>query len=69
MELDLATRLDWIAVDHHNTGHPHTHVILRGVLGDGRILYIAGDYIAHGSTAAARIEPARASSFPAAPRS
>jgi len=27
MELDLETRLDWIAVDHHNTGHPHTHVI------------------------------------------
>jgi type IV secretory pathway VirD2 relaxase len=48
MELDLATRLDWIAVDHHNTGHPHTHVILRGVLDDGRILNIAGDYIAHG---------------------
>jgi hypothetical protein len=22
MEFDLATRLDWIAVDHHNTGHP-----------------------------------------------
>ena len=48
MELDLATRLDWIAVDHHNTGHPHTHVIVRGVLDDGRILNIAGDYIAHG---------------------
>jgi type IV secretory pathway VirD2 relaxase len=48
MELDLNTRLDWIAVDHHNTGHPHTHVIVRGVLDDGRILYIAGDYIAHG---------------------
>jgi len=30
MELDLTTRLDWIAVDHHNTGHPHTHVIVRG---------------------------------------
>ena len=27
MELDLATRLDWIAVDHHNTGHPHTHIM------------------------------------------
>jgi len=25
MEADLGTRLDWIAVDHHNTGHPHTH--------------------------------------------
>jgi type IV secretory pathway VirD2 relaxase len=48
MELDLSTRLDWIAVDHHNAGHPHTHVIVRGVLDDGRILNIAGDYIAHG---------------------
>jgi type IV secretory pathway VirD2 relaxase len=48
VESDLATRLDWIAVDHHNTGHPHTHVIVRGVLDDGRILNIAGDYIAHG---------------------
>ncbi len=48
MELDLNTRLDWIAVNHHNTGHPHTHVIVRGVLDDGRILNIAGDYIAHG---------------------
>jgi type IV secretory pathway VirD2 relaxase len=47
VELDLATKLDWIAVDHHNTGHPHTHIIVRGVL-DGRILNIAGDYIAHG---------------------
>jgi type IV secretory pathway VirD2 relaxase len=48
MEEDLNTRLDWIAVDHHNTGHPHTHVIVRGVTDDGKILNIAGDYIAHG---------------------
>lgn len=48
MESDLGTRLDWVAVDHHNTGNPHTHVIIRGVLEDGRILNIAGDYIAHG---------------------
>jgi type IV secretory pathway VirD2 relaxase len=48
MESDLDTRLDWVAVDHHNTGHPHTHVIVRGVLEDGRILNIAGDYIARG---------------------
>jgi type IV secretory pathway VirD2 relaxase len=27
MEKDLDTQLDWIAVDHHNTGHPHTHII------------------------------------------
>ena len=48
MEKDLDTRLDWIAVDHHNTGHPHTHIIVRGVTDDGKILNIAGDYIAHG---------------------
>jgi len=48
VEQDLETRLDWIAIDHFNTGHPHSHIIVRGVLDDGRILNIAGDYIAHG---------------------
>ena len=48
MERDLGTGLDWVAVDHHNTGHPHTHVVIRGMTDDGKILYIAGDYIAHG---------------------
>jgi type IV secretory pathway VirD2 relaxase len=48
VERDLHTGLDWIAVDHHNTGHPHTHIIVRGVTDDGKILNIAGDYIAHG---------------------
>src|SRR5258707_1852191 len=47
---DLESRLDWIAVDHRNTGHAHTHIIVRGVLDDGRILIlnIAGDNIATG---------------------
>ncbi len=53
MEQDLDTRLDWIAVDHYNTGHPHTHVVVRGVTDDDKILYIAGDYIAHGIRARA----------------
>ena len=48
MEQDLETRLDWVAVDHHNTGHPHSHVVVRGVTDDGKTLNIAGDYIAHG---------------------
>lgn len=48
IEKDLETRLDWIAIDHYNTGHAHTHIIVRGILEDGRILNIAGDYIAHG---------------------
>ena len=48
MERDLETRLDWVAVDHHNTGHPHTHILIRGVTDDSKTLNIAGDYIAHG---------------------
>jgi type IV secretory pathway VirD2 relaxase len=53
MEQDLDTRLDWLAVDHFNTGHPHSHVVVRGVTDEGKILYIAGDYIAHGIRARA----------------
>src|SRR5467141_1769293 len=48
MEADLRTKLDWIAVDHHNTGRPHTHIIVRGITDDGKTLNIAGDYIAYG---------------------
>jgi type IV secretory pathway VirD2 relaxase len=42
-----------VAVDHYNTGHPHTHVVIRGVTDEGKILYIAGNYIAHGIRARA----------------
>ena len=30
MEEDLGTRLDWVAVDHFNTGHPHSDIVIRG---------------------------------------
>lgn len=48
MEEDLGTSLDWAAVDHYNTGHPHTHIIVRGKDLSGKDLIIARDYIAHG---------------------
>jgi type IV secretory pathway VirD2 relaxase len=48
VEADLDTRLDWVAVDHHNTGHPHTHVIVRGRDDQGRELVIAKDYLTQG---------------------
>ncbi len=48
MEADLGTTLDWVAVDHHDTGHPHVHIVVRGITEDGKILNIAGDYISHG---------------------
>ena len=48
MEQDLGTTLDWVAVDHFDTGHPHTHLLVRGATEDGKALHIAGDYIARG---------------------
>ncbi|HEX2814615.1 MAG TPA: relaxase/mobilization nuclease RlxS [Sphingopyxis sp.] len=48
MEQDLGTKLDWVAVDHFNTGHPHTHVVLRGKNDRGDDLVIAREYISHG---------------------
>jgi type IV secretory pathway VirD2 relaxase len=48
MEKDLGTGLDWVAVDHFNTGHPHSHVIVRGHDDLGKDLIIAHDYITDG---------------------
>jgi len=48
MEADLGTRLEWVAVDHYNTGHPHTHVVIRGKDDLGKDLIIAQDYISDG---------------------
>ena len=48
IEVDLGTKLDWVAVNHHNTGHPHVHVIIRGKDDLGENLVINGDYLAHG---------------------
>ena len=53
-EKDLGTSLDWVAVDHHNTGHPHTHVVIRGKDGAGRDLVIARDYLTQGLRARAQ---------------
>lgn len=48
MEEDLGTKLDWVAVDHFNTGHPHTHIIVRGKDERGENLVIAREYISSG---------------------
>jgi type IV secretory pathway VirD2 relaxase len=48
MEEDLGTKLDWVAVDHYNTGHPHTHIIVRGKDDKGHDLIISPAYISTG---------------------
>jgi hypothetical protein len=51
-EQDLGTKLDWVAVDHFNTGHPHTHILVRGKDDRGKDLVIAKDYMTRGCASA-----------------
>jgi len=48
MERDLDTRLEWIAIDHHNTDDTHVHLLIRGVREDGRPLEIDREYLKRG---------------------
>ena len=48
MEHDLGTPLDWVAVDHHNTGHSHTHIVIRGKDHLDKDLIIARNYLTGG---------------------
>lgn len=48
MERDLGTRLEWAAIDHHNTDNPHVHILLRGVTDSGKALSIDRAYIRSG---------------------
>ncbi len=47
-ERDLGTTLDWVAVEHHNTEHPHIHLLVRGKTDRGDDLVISRDYISEG---------------------
>ena len=53
-ERDLGTRVEWVAVEHHNTEHPHVHVLVRGRADDGADLVISRDYIREGMRARAQ---------------
>ena len=48
MERDLGTRLEWVAIDHYNTGNPHVHLLVRGRDARGQGLRIHPDYLRQG---------------------
>ena len=48
MERDLGTRLEWVAIDHHNTDDAHIHLLIRGVRDDGQGSTLDRDYIRRG---------------------
>lgn len=48
VQSDLGQGVDWVAVDHFNTGQPHTHVIIRGKDNRGKDLVISPEYLTSG---------------------
>ncbi len=48
VEVDLGRSIEWAAVNHHDTEHPHAHVVVRGVCREGRQLRMDRAYIARG---------------------
>jgi type IV secretory pathway VirD2 relaxase len=53
VEKDLAIPLEWVAVAHFNTEHPHVHVALRGIGRDGQEIRLPRDYVKSGIRSAA----------------
>ncbi len=48
MERDLGTKLEWVAIDHHNTDDAHAHLLIRGVRENGTPLEINREYLRSG---------------------
>ena len=48
LERDVGRKVEWAAVNHFDTSHPHAHVVVRGIDRDGRELRIARGYISTG---------------------
>jgi type IV secretory pathway VirD2 relaxase len=53
VERDLGRPLDWVAANHCDTEHPHTHIVLRGRDRAGKDLYMERDYFQYGLRARA----------------
>jgi type IV secretory pathway VirD2 relaxase len=48
VEKDVGRKLEWAAVNHYDTGHPHAHVVVRGVDREGREVRLDRGYISQG---------------------
>lgn len=48
LEAKLGTKLDWLAVNHHDTDNPHSHVLVRGRRPDDQDLFIPSRLISSG---------------------
>ena len=55
IERDIGISLEWVAISHFNTEHPHVHIAFRGVGLDRRPIHLKPHYIKHGIRRSPRI--------------
>jgi type IV secretory pathway VirD2 relaxase len=48
VESELGVSLEWLAVAHYNTDHPHVHIAIRGVEKSGEEVKFDRDFVKHG---------------------
>jgi type IV secretory pathway VirD2 relaxase len=48
VEKEIGAGVEWVAVAHHNTGHPHIHVAMRGIDRCGREIRLPREFVKHG---------------------
>jgi len=48
VEVDLRTKLDWVAGNHFDTNDPHVHLLIKGLDDSGKKLLMTRDYVSRG---------------------
>jgi len=48
VENEIGAEVEWTAVAHFNTGHPHVHVAMRGIDRKGREIRLSSEFVKHG---------------------
>jgi len=48
IEIDLKTKVTWVAACHYDTNEPHVHLVINGANSDGQKLTLSRDYITRG---------------------
>src|SRR3984885_5012243 len=48
VEKEIGAGVEWIAVAHYNTGHPHAHIAVRGIDRQGGEIRLPKEFVMHG---------------------
>jgi hypothetical protein len=51
---EIDAKVEWVAVAHHNTEHPHLHIAMRGIDSQGRQVRMPREFVQHGIRRIAR---------------